>query len=263
MSLQSYFMNNLHLQKLTVLFLLLSFLPGCDQGTSPPHSDSPKASAGTPIDPATTGSISGTINFTGTPPPRATIDMDMDMGCSLAAKSPNLAETVIANQGKLQNVFVYVKDGLEGYAIAKPSQPAVLDQVGCRYTPHVLGLVAGQTLRILNSDSTMHNVHPVPKNNQQWNESQMPKGEPKQRTFANPELLLPITCNQHPWMKMYVNVISNPFFAVSDDKGNFTIQGLPPGTYTIAAVHEKLGTQEMKVTVAPKQNQPINFTFKQ
>jgi len=189
--------------------------------------------------------------------------MDMDPGCALAAKSPNLAEAVIVNQGKLENVFVYVKDGLEGHAIPRPTQPAVLDQVGCRYTPHVLGLVAGQTLRILNSDNTMHNVHPVPKNNAQWNESQMPKGDPKERTFANPELLLPITCNQHNWMKMYVNVVSNPFFAVSDDKGNFSIQGLPPGTYTIAVVHEKLGTQEMKVTVAPRQSTAVNFTFKQ
>jgi len=189
--------------------------------------------------------------------------MDMDPGCALAAKGPSLAEAVVVNQGKLENVFVYVKDGLQGYAVSKPTQPAVLDQIGCRYSPHVLGLVAGQTLRILNSDSTMHNVHPVPQNNPQWNESQMPKGDPKERTFANPELLLPVTCNQHPWMKMYVNVVSNPFFAVSDKKGNFTIQGLPPGTYTIAAVHEKLGTQEMKVTVTPKQNQAADFTFRQ
>jgi plastocyanin len=187
----------------------------------------------------------------------------MDMGCSLATKDPNLSEAVIVNQGKLQNVFVYVKDGLEGYATPAPSQPAVVDQVGCRYIPHVMGLVAGQTLKILNSDSTMHNVHPVPQKNQQWNESQMPKGEPKERTFTNPELMLPVTCNQHPWMKMYVNVVTNPFFAVTDAAGKFTIQGLPPGTYTIVAVHEKLRPQEMRVTVTPKQNQTADFTFKQ
>src|SRR5579859_3945150 len=260
-------MNNPHLQKLLLLICLLSIFAGCNQNTSPPNdqgrSASTQASPGTPIDPTTAGSISGTISFTGAPPPRATIDMDMDPGCALDAKGPNLAEAVIVNQGKLENVFVYVKDGLEGYAVPRPTQPAVLDQVGCRYTPHVLGLVAGQTLRILNSDSTMHNVHPVPKNNPQWNESQMPKGDPKERTFTNPELLLPITCNQHNWMKMYVNVVTNPFFAVSDNNGNFSIHGLPPGTYTITALHEKLGTQEMKVTVAPRQSTAVNFTFKQ
>ena len=257
-------MNDSHLQKLLFFICLLSIFAGCNQNTSPPAAQSSSTAttpAGTSIDPTTTGSISVTISFTGTPPPRAIIDMDMDPGCALAAKGPNLAEVVVVNQGKLENVFVYVKDGLESYAVPKPTQPAALDQVGCRYTPHVLGLVAGQTLRILNSDNTMHNVHPVPQNNPQWNESQMPKGEPKERTFANPELLLPITCNQHPWMKMYVNVVSNPFFAVSDDKGNFSIQGLPPGTYTIAAVHEKLGTQEMKVAIAPRQNQAVSFAF--
>jgi len=263
-------MNSQRFQKLLficLLSLLFILFAGCNQNSAPPNDQSrsapAQASAGTPIDASTTGSISGTITFAGTTPPRATIDMGMDAGCALAANGPNLAEAVIVNKDKLENVFVYVKEGLEGYAIPKPTQPAVLDQVGCRYTPHVLGLVAGQTLRILNSDNTMHNVHPVPQNNPQWNESQMPKGEPKERTFANPELLLPITCNQHPWMKMYVNVVSNPFFAVSDGNGNFNIQGLPPGTYTIAAVHEKLGTQEIKITVAGKQNQAANFAFKQ
>jgi len=221
------------------------------------------ASSGKAIDAATVGSISGAISFAGTPPPRQPIDMDMDPACAVTAKGPQVSEAVIVNAGKLENVFVYVKDGLEGYAVPKPTQPAVLDQVGCRYSPHVLGLVAGQTLRILNSDNAMHNVHPVAKNNPQWNESQMPKDVPKERTFPTPELLLPIVCNQHNWMKMYVNVVSNPFFAVSDSKGSFSIPGLPPGTYTIAAVHEKLGTQETKVTVSPKQDQAANFTFKQ
>jgi plastocyanin len=259
-------MNSLHLQKLIVLLFALIFFAGCNQNSSPAgiHISRPAATtSGTSIDPATTGSISGTIAFSGVAPKRAPIDMDMDMGCSLAGKEPNLAEAVIASQGKLQNVFVYVESGLEGYATPTPSEPAVLDQIGCRYVPHVMGLVAGQTLKILNSDSTMHNVHPVPQKNQQWNESQMPKADPKERTFNNPELMLPITCNQHPWMKMYVNVVGNPFFAVSDGAGKFSIQGLPPGTYTIAAVHEKLGTQEMKVTVAPRQNQTADFTFKQ
>jgi plastocyanin len=262
-------MNALPFSKLFPLFFLFPFsllLCGCNQNTAPPNHQNGSASTTVSseklIDPATTGSISGTISFAGTPPPRQPIDMDMDPACALSVKGQNLAEAVIVNDGKLENVFIYVKDGLEGYAIPKAAQPAVLDQVGCRYTPHVLGLVAGQRLRILNSDNATHNVHPMAKNNPQWNESQMPKDAPKERTFSNLELLLPITCNQHPWMKMYVNVVGNPFFAVSDGQGNFKIPGLPPGTYTNADVHEKLGTQEMKVTVSPKQDQAVSFTFK-
>lgn len=262
-------MNKLRFRKLLFVCLPVSFsisLGGCNQNMGPPHDQSrpfSAASTGKPIEPATGGSVSGTIIFAGTPPPRPPIDMDMDPPCALTAKGPQLAEAVIVNKGKLENVFVYVKDGLEGYAIPRPTQPAVLDQVGCRYSPHVLGLVAGQTLKILNSDNAMHNVHPVAKNNPQWNESQMPKDAPKERTFPNPELLLPIVCNQHNWMKMYVNVVSNPFFSVSDSQGHFSISGLPPGTYTITALHEKLGAQELKVTVSPKQDQAANFTFKQ
>src|SRR5438105_15475419 len=143
----------------------------------------------------------------------------------------------------------------------KPSAPAVLDQKGCRYAPHVLGMGAGQTLRVLNSDAAEHNVQPMPRNNAEWNESQMPGGVPKEHVLDHAELMLPITCNQHPWMKMYVNVVDNPFFAVSDGQGNFEISGLPPGDYTLEAVHEKLGKQETKITVAPKQTANTSFSF--
>jgi plastocyanin len=240
--------------------LALSLAVGCSsrpKATTAPSTAQPLQ----PIDPNTTGSIEGTVNFAGVAPPRVPIDMDEDPGCALSSKQPNLSEAIIVNHGALANVFVYVKDSLAKYRLGQPSQPAVLDQVGCRYLPHVLGIVTGQTLRITNSDKTMHNIHPAPQHNREWNESQMPGGAPIEHRFDAPELLVPITCNQHPWMKMYLNVVSNPFFAVSAADGKFTISGLPPGTYTLEAVHEKLGIQDVQVTIAAHENKAIQFAF--
>ena len=238
------------------------FLAGCNSQPAPresPESASAKATAA--IDPATAGSISGVVKFSGAAPVRQPIDMDQDPACALGSKEPNFSEALVVNQGKLQNVFLYVKEGLENYALPSAPAPAVLDQKGCRYSPHVLGMVAGQTLRVLNSDLAEHNVHFMARNNAEWNESQMPRGAPKEHAIEHAELLLPVTCNQHPWMKMYVNVVNHPFFAVSDAQGHFAISGLPPGEYTLAAVHEKLGTQSLKIKVAARRDTPAEFTF--
>jgi plastocyanin len=264
--------------KLKILrrFLLLALLLGwtslsCNKNPAPSAAISNTSTSQPnlqPIDPATTASISGAVGFEDAPLPDPTIDMSGDPGCALATnanpqpKDPARAETVLVNHGKLQNAFVYVKSGLEAYAIKIPSVPAILDQRGCRYIPHVLGIVAGQTLRILNSDKTLHNVHPLSSNNPQWNDSQMPGGAPREHIFSKPELLLPIACNQHPWMKMYVNIVQNPFFSVSDAQGKFEIRGLPPGEYVVEAVHERLGIQDVKITLAAHEQKSIGFTFK-
>src|SRR5262249_24329412 len=220
---------------------------------------------GEKIDPATVGSVNGTVTFTGTSPKRVAIDMSQDPACSYAAKEPNLSEAVVVNDGRLANAFVYVKQGPDKYAVPVPAEPAVLDQKGCRYHPHVMGLVAGQKLRILNSDPAMHNVHPTALKNESWNISQMPGTQPIEKTFTQEELMLPIMCNHHPWMKMYVNVLKNPFFAVTDADGKFEIKGLPPGEYTLAVVHEKLGPgQEVKITLAPREaKQGVQFAYAQ
>jgi hypothetical protein len=121
----------------------------------------------------------------------------------------------------------------------------------------------GQPLRILNGDSTMHNIHPSPQaaGNTEWNVSQMPKGPPVEKTFHDPEVMMPVKCNQHPWMKAYINVAGNPFYAITKPDGTFEITGLPPGEYTIAAVHEKLGERTGKISVGPKDNQQVNLAF--
>jgi plastocyanin len=225
-----------------------------------PAAETPAASApaATPIDPATVATVNGTVKFDGAAPKQAKIDMSQDPGC----KGTNEAENVVVTGGDLANVFVYVKEGLGNRTFDVPKDPVVLDQKGCQYHPHVVGVMTGQTVQIKNDDPTTHNIHPTPKDNREWNESQPPKGAPIAKDFARQEVLIPVKCNQHPWMKMYIGVVKNPFFAVTGKDGKYELKGLPPGTYTIAAVHEKFGEMTQTVTVAAKDSKSQNFSFK-
>jgi plastocyanin len=216
------------------------------------------AAAATPIDPATAAAVSGTVRFDGAAPKAAKIDMSQDPAC----KGTNVAENVIVAGSDLANVFVYVKEGLGNRTFDIPKEPVTLDQSGCKYHPHVLGVMAGQTVKIVNSDPTTHNIHPTPKDNREWNESQPPQAAPLEKNFAREELMLPVKCNQHPWMRMFVNVTKSPFYAVTGPDGKFEIKGLPPGDYTIAFVHEKLGEQDQRITLAAKDSKTVDVTFK-
>ena len=216
------------------------------------------APAATPIDPATVATINGTVKFDGPAPKAAKIDMSQDPGC----KGTNEAENIVVSGGDLANVFVYVKDGLGNRTFDPPKDAVELDQKGCQYHPHVLGVMAGQTVEIKNDDPTTHNIHPTPQANREWNESQPPSSPAIEKNFAREEIMLPVKCNQHPWMKMYINVVKSPFYAVSDKSGKYEIKGLPPGDYTIAFVQEKLGEQDQKVTVAPKETKTVDQSFK-
>ncbi len=159
---------------------------------------------------------------------------------------------------------MYVKDGLPQGSFAVPAEPVVLDQKGCRYIPHVIGVMVEQPLNILNTDTAGHNVHSLSSNNPQWNASQMPMGKPIVKTFEHAEMMIPLRCNQHPWMVSYVSVLSHPYFAVSGADGSFEIKNLPPGEYTLAAVHEKFGEQTIvKLKVGPKQTVKAPFIFSQ
>jgi len=246
---------------LVLLVVLLLGACGKKEGTEAekPAAESKPAAAATPIDPSTVATISGTVKFDGAAPKPQKIDMSQDPACGSAA---NMTEIVVVENGSLENAFVYVKDGLGDRTFEAPKEAVTIDQQGCRYHPHVLGVMTGQTVKVINSDNTTHNIHPTPKDNREWNESQTPKAAPLEKTFAREEILLPVKCNQHPWMKMYVNVVKSPFYAVTDKNGKFTIAGLPPGTYTIAVVHEKFGEQDQKVTVGPKESKSVDFTVK-
>ncbi len=207
---------------------------------------------------ADVGSISGIVKFNGPVSKPAQIDMAQDPACG---SQPAFDESLVVNNGDLQNVFVYVKSGFNG-GFGQRDEPVVIEQQGCRYHPHVLGALVGQTVKIVNADETTHNIHPMPAHNKQWNESQLPKAEPIVKRFTQPEIMIPIKCNQHAWMKMYLNVVDSPFFAVTGPNGKFEIKGLPPGEYTLAAVHEKLGEQDVKISVGPKESKTADFTFK-
>jgi plastocyanin len=245
------------------LSLLLGtvLLAGCgkkETAEGPAAATPAAAPAATPIDPATAASVSGTIKFDGAAPKAAKIDMSQDPNCS----GSNTAEQIVVSGGSLANVFVYVKDGLGNRTFETPKEPVTLNQVGCRYKPHVLGVMTGQNISIVNGDPTTHNIHPTPKDNREWNESQAPKSPPIEKTFARQEIMLPVQCNQHPWMRMYISVVKSPFYAVTGPDGKFEIKGLPPGEYTLAFVHEKLGEQDQKVTLAAKDTKTVDATFR-
>lgn len=216
-----------------------------------------------PVDKATAGSIEGVVRFKGKAPERLRIDMGQDPVCSITGGT-NLAEQYVVHNGGLANVYVYIKDGpAEAMKAPTPAnqQPVVLDQVGCKYVPHVVALMKGEAVEFRNSDGTMHNIHTMPVNNAAVDVSQGAKGAPEQRTFDTAEVMMPVRCNNHPWMNAFINVSATPFFAVTDGNGRFDISGLPPGTYTLAAVHEKLGEQTIKLTVAERSQTAAEFNY--
>lgn len=206
--------------------------------------------------------MSGKVLFEGTVPAPAPIKLDSDPNCAREQPNGLLPDNLVQNNGGLDNVFVYVKDGLTGYYFDPPSEPARLDQKGCRYTPHVLGVRVGQPLEISNSDATVHNVHGMARANREFNFSQPLPNLKNTATFTAPEVMVHFKCNVHGWMEAYVGVLPHPYFAVTAGGGAFELKNLPPGTYTIEAWHEKLGTATQSVTVAAKDAKTVTFTFK-
>ena len=238
---------------------------GGEKTEAPKQAESTPAAggAGTAPDEANGGTVTGKVAFEGTAPTMRPIDMSANPVCMRAHTTPVKSEEVVVNSnGTLKNAFVWVKSGLPDKNWQVPSSTVALDQSGCEYKPHVLAIMAGQNIEVKNSDPTNHNIHPQPTVNQDWNESQAPGSEPKMKTFPRQEVMVPVKCNIHPWMRSYIGVVSHPFFAVTGDDGTFTIKGLPPGTYTIQVWHEKFGTQDQQVTVGAKESKTADFTMK-
>jgi hypothetical protein len=248
---------------------LAASVAACGGGSEPSSTSSePSAPAGAAsgqrVDPATAGTVSGMVVLDGMAPANAPIRMNADPICVREVKEPQFMQTyVVGSDGKsLANVFVYVKDGLGNYVFDTPTEPAIIDQHGCRYEPHVFGMRAGQPLQILNSDPTLHNIHATPKINAEFNTGQPIQGMKTTHTFDQPEVMVPFKCDVHGWMNAYVGVLAHPYFAVTDMDGSFSLETLPPGTYTIEAWHERLGAQEQMVTIGEKETREISFTFK-
>ena len=231
---------------LTLILALV--VSACGGGGSDDTADAPAA----PVQESTamgTGSITGTISFDGAAPERARLRTNPD--CEDQRDDPALSEDVVVNDGALQNAFVYVSAGLpEGYSYAAPSDPAVLDQIGCMYVPHVMGVHVGQTIRIENTDPFQHNIHPTPEHNRGFNESTPNAESFLEKEFLLAEMGIPVKCDVHAWMQAYIHVMDHPYHATSDAAGNFSISGLPAGEYTVTVRHESLGEQSMQVTVA-------------
>ncbi len=242
-----------------------ALITGCgEKNTENPEQPAGPASqtAATPIDQATVGSVTGKVSFEGAKPKLAVIHMDQDQVCVSKHSSPvHVEDGEVNDNGTLPNVFVYVKEGADKYTFATPTDSVTLDQNGCMYKPHVLGVMVDQGLHIISSDPTTHNIHPMPKDNREWNESQAPGAPALDKKFARAEIMIPVKCNQHPWMRAYIGITKNPFFAVTGSDGTFTLKGLPPGDYTIGA-WSTFGTQEQKVTVGPKEAKTLDFSFK-
>jgi plastocyanin len=247
--------------------LLTLTLVGCgkkeDEGASAPAATSAPATTAPAVDTANAGSVSGTVKLEGAAPKPHRINMAADAYCnSQHASGATDQEVVVDGSGDLANVIVYVKDGLPNQTFNAPKEGATLDQKGCEYTPHVVALMAGQELIVINSDKTTHNIHPTPKVNRDWNKSQS-AGQPNiVETFPREEVAIPVKCNIHPWMKSYIAVFKHPYYNVTGANGSFDLKNLPPGTYTLEAWHEKYGTSDQTVTIGPKEAKKVSFTFK-
>lgn len=260
------------------LCLLLSLILGCKGGQQQQSSTvqsqpSPPTTAEQPEtgkteQPAEGGSsaggtatITGKVIYKGTPPPQRPVSFGGDLQCASMHKDKPLyyEELVVNSNGTLRWAFVYVKEGIKGEF--KPSAPVVVDQVGCQFIPHVVGVMPLQLIEFRNSDSVLHNVRALCKVNRSFNIAQPKAGMKTIQTFKEPEIGIPISCDVHPWMKSYVHVVSHPFFAVTDEQGSFTLKDVPAGTYTLEAWHEKLGTQTATVTVQPGETKTVEFTF--
>lgn len=262
-------MTRTRLWLLLVLCASLSLLVACGGGDGegsgdgegvPEASSEAPAESAPPVDVANAGSVRGIVNYAGadgdTP-----IAMGGDPTCASAHSAPVDTGRFAVKDGKLGNVFVYVKSGLEGKRFPVPTEVKVLDQQGCLYQPHVMGVQVGQTLKIKNSDPTVHNVHTTPSANEGFNLGQPMQNMETDRKFDKAEVMVPFKCDIHPWMSAYVGVVDHPYYAVSGEDGAFTLDQLPAGTYTLEAWHEELGTATQQVTVAADQTADVTFDF--
>jgi plastocyanin len=189
------------------------------------------ARAGGPAPNATGATVRGMVRLQGKAPAPKPINMAADPSCARLHPTPVMSQDVMVDaQGALQNVVVFVSEGLGDRTFEPPAQPAVIEQKGCIYEPHVKAIRANQKLELVNDDSTAHNIHPQPSNNREWNKAE-PPGTKMEEAFAREEIAIPVKCNVHPWMKSYIAVFKHPYFAVTGKDGSFDLSNLPPGTY--------------------------------
>jgi hypothetical protein len=246
-----------------IIWILAAALAACGRGDTP--SPGTSDAAGSPsqrVDVASAGHITGSVRLDGLAPANEPIKMNADPVCLREAKGPQEQEIfVVGAEGALANVFVYVKDGLGDYVYDPPADRAALDQKGCRYLPHVFGVRVAQPIEIINSDPTLHNIHALPTANREFNMGQPIQGMKMAHTFTAREVMVPFKCDVHGWMNAYVGVLDHPYFAVTNSDGRFELKSLPPGTYTVEAWHERLGTTTQSVMLDQRETKDVTFSF--
>jgi len=251
----------LRLASRILIVVPILFFAAC--GSKPAEPVPATTGGGVPVDPETAGSLSGKVSFNGVPPAPEMLQMGTDPACVVGGVAERPSDSVLIDaSGGVQNAFVYVKDGLDPkYSFPVPQTPVEIDQSGCMYRPHVIGVQLGQSLDVVNEDDTLHNVHALPVENEEFNEGQPIKGLRLTHVFTKPEVMVRFKCNVHSWMAAWVGVVPHPYFAVTSADGSFSIPGLPPGTYTVEAWHEKFGRLTEQVTVGERQQATASFTF--
>ncbi len=235
-------------------------------GTSPAASSEAASAEPAPAQAAPTvagsASLVGTVVYEGAVPKLPTLKMNADPACAKKHDGPvNSEALVLGENNALANVFVWVKSGVPQGAWPVPSEPLVLDQRGCRYSPHVSGLMVDQKLKVLNSDQLLHNIHSLPKINSSFNRAMPASVTEAEYSFSKQEVLFKIKCDVHPWMNAWIGVVSHPFFAVTGSDGKFTIAGLPAGTYEVEAWHEKMAARTVSITLADGEAGSADFSF--
>lgn len=245
-----------------VSVLLVLFLAGCGAKNNDQSIEVPADTSGGTVDPATTGSVKGSVQFSGTVPVTPPISVRGNPECAAYHEGGSVpSEEVLVKNGRTQNVFIYVKKGLEGYRFDAPNTPVVIENKNCVYVPHVTGIQVGQPVELLNGDPTLHNIHSYAKNQKAWNLGLPFQNMKQTKKFTNEEVMITLKCDVHPWMIGYVGVLNHPYFAVTNEAGEFELKNLPPGEYVIEAWHEKLGTQSKTIKIGPQETQQIDFQF--
>ncbi|TFG66442.1 MAG: hypothetical protein E4H28_01900 [Gemmatimonadales bacterium] len=235
---------------------------GADAGANAGANAGASEAAAPMVDPAVAATVSGTVSFTGAAQTGTPIDMSEEPTCAEKHGTPAMNQLVrVGDGGGLADVFVYVKEGLGDMTFPIPATTAVLDQNGCEYRPHVIGVMAGQDLTIRNSDDVLHNINTQPTTNRGFNVSQPRAGMESNRSFNKAEIMIPVKCDVHGWMNAYIGVTSNPYYATSAADGSFTITGLPPGEYVIEAWHAALGVSTQSITVGDAETGTADFSF--
>ncbi|MBI1884557.1 MAG: carboxypeptidase regulatory-like domain-containing protein [Chlamydiae bacterium] len=260
-------MNLTFIAKIIYIFLIVSSLSiqGCgkkeneNSSSQTPTSQNNKPTLS--IDPQKTGTISGKVLFKGQALQPKELPMGGNPECSTFHQGKAYSEELLVKDGALQNVFIYIKEGLEQYSFTPPQEPVKLNQAKCLYSPHVVGVQVNQPFILVNSDPTLHNVHSYSQANETWNVGMPFEGMEVTKTFSKSEIMITLKCDLHPWMIGYVVVLNHPYFAVTDAQGHFEIKNLPPGKYVIEAWHEKLGTQDQTIEINAQETKELEFSF--